>query len=545
MKFFLKVILSLVLVVTTGVLVVSVIAGYNGSMSLLIRFLHEEIRADKILLLVSTNKFLLFQFILFFTLVVLVVLLIKFNTIWDFMQKSFSGFKEAFSQVFKDAGSTALSILILPVVSYIFFAFYLPVAYDEASTYVNFTSRSPLVSMLYYPAPNNHILHSVITNFTRYIPLLPPLQCMRISSIIASLMTCIVLFSFVRKYYSVNSALTVAGLSSVLFLYVYYSFASRGYALVNLFFVLCLYCVYKIIFENNQRRHWFYFSFFSVLGFYTMPSFLYPFFTLNLILLLVNFKGIFRQAISGIAIVIATAILYLPVVALNGLDALTNNKQLQSATRAEVLALFPKFASNSLAEITGINFLVIIPLLLVALLVLIIQKRNLEVKLVAAFILAPILLMWLHPVIPFARTFSYYSIVLPFLCILPVNPYLKKNSSKYVAAIVIIIQCIFLYSFYTKMKLHKSENMQYAEINKHIAGNYSYYLNCKWYDAVLSFELKTHNFKNSVVTYNNPQIKMSADTVNGYDYIIIDKVYDETKTMTPLYSDKITNVYKK
>jgi len=354
-----------------------------------------------------------------------------------------------------------------------------------------------------------------------------------------------VVFSFVKKYYSVNSALIVVSLSSALFLYVYYSFVSRGYALVSLFFVLCLYCVYKITFENNRVRHWAYFSLFSVLGFYTMPSFLYPFFTLNLLLLLLNFSGILRQIVSGIAIIAITIFLYLPIIAVNGLDVLMNNKLLQSATRTEVLTVFPRFASDSLAEITGVSFLVIIPLLLLALLVLILQKRHLEIKLVAAFIIAPILLMWLHPVIPFARTFSYYSIVLPFLFIITLSPYLGKFPAKYIAIVAVAIQCIFLSRFYIKMKQHKSENMQYAEFNKSIAGNNRYYLNCKWYDAVLSFELKSRNFKDAQMTYNNPQVKVSADTIVNYDYIIIDKAYDETKTMTPLYSDKVTNIYKK
>jgi hypothetical protein len=87
--------------------------------------------------------------------------------------------------------------------------------------------------------------------------------------------------------------------------------------------------------------------------------------------------------------------------------------------------------------------------------------------------------------------------------------------------------------------------MQYAEINKRIAGNHRYYLNCKLCDVPLSFELKSRKLDSAVIEYNNPQVNVNADTVNGYDYIMVDKVYDRTQTMTPLYSDKITNVYKK
>src|SRR5262249_55441328 len=151
--------------------------------------------------------------------------------------------------------------------------------------------------------------------------------------------------------------------------------------------------VYKIIFENNRARHWAYFSLFSFMGFYVMPSFLYPFFTLNLVLLLLNFRGLFRQVLFGIATVVAVVIVYMPVVTVNGMDVLTGRKQMQSTARSEVLSSFPQFASDSLAEVTGISFPVLAFLLLAALLILILQKNNRAIKLLAAFVTAPLLLM--------------------------------------------------------------------------------------------------------------------------------------------------------
>src|SRR5712671_5590327 len=183
MKFFLKIVLWLVTIVIIGSVAASFIIGYEGSMSRLISFLHEELRAGKILALVTVSKFLLLQIILLIAGLALLLLLFKFNSSWEFLLKRFRSFKESWGQVFRDMLQPDVRLIfVLPFAGYIFFAFYLPVAYDEASTYLNFTSHSPLVSMLYYPAPNNHILHSVITSFTKYIPLLGPLQCMRISS---------------------------------------------------------------------------------------------------------------------------------------------------------------------------------------------------------------------------------------------------------------------------------------------------------------------------------------------------------------------------
>src|SRR5436190_8021260 len=152
MKFLSKVLLLLAVTVLAGLLAASVIAGYNASVSFLVSTIHEEARVTKIFSLVTENKFLLLQLILFFILSIIIFFLVKFNAIWEITLKFLHQFKKSFVQILGNAlRSDTLFIFILPVASYIFFAFYLPVTYDEASTYVNFTSRSPLVSMLYYP----------------------------------------------------------------------------------------------------------------------------------------------------------------------------------------------------------------------------------------------------------------------------------------------------------------------------------------------------------------------------------------------------------
>jgi hypothetical protein len=179
-----------------------------------------------------------------------------------------------------------------------------------------------------------------------------------------------------------------------------------------------------------------------------MPTFLYPYLTLNLLLLLNNFKGFLRQAIFGLITLAITAVFYLPVIAVNGTNVLLQSRQSDDTSRWEVLGLFSAFASKALVEVTGISFPVIVLLSLAAVLVMVIQKRQFGIKLAAAFIVGPLLLTVLHPVIPFARTFSYYCIVLPFLCIIPLNSFLEKFHRKYIITAVLFVQVIFLYSFF-------------------------------------------------------------------------------------------------
>src|SRR5262245_44748307 len=102
MKFFLKIILWLAVIVFAGMLAASLIAGYNASMSFLVSLLHEEARADKILRLISGNKFLLLQVILFIVTIAPTFLLSKFNAAWQFISHYSKNFRISFVQVFRE-----------------------------------------------------------------------------------------------------------------------------------------------------------------------------------------------------------------------------------------------------------------------------------------------------------------------------------------------------------------------------------------------------------------------------------------------------------
>ena len=64
MKLFLKIVLWLITLAIVSSVAAFFIIGYDGSMSRLISFLHEESRGGKILTLVTVNKFFLLQIIL-------------------------------------------------------------------------------------------------------------------------------------------------------------------------------------------------------------------------------------------------------------------------------------------------------------------------------------------------------------------------------------------------------------------------------------------------------------------------------------------------
>jgi hypothetical protein len=92
------------------------ISGYKATVSFLVSTIHEEARAAKIFSLVTANKFLLLQLILFFILGIIIFLLVKFNAIWEITLRFLHQFKKSFVQIFGNAlRSDTLFIFILPV----------------------------------------------------------------------------------------------------------------------------------------------------------------------------------------------------------------------------------------------------------------------------------------------------------------------------------------------------------------------------------------------------------------------------------------------
>ncbi|MFT3796806.1 hypothetical protein [Flavobacterium sp.] len=123
------------------------------------------------------------------------------------------------------------------------------------------------------------------------------------------------------KHFDYKLALVVVAISSVLFLNLYYSYMSRGYSLVTLFFILALQASFDTIKLENNRKHWVFFGIASVLGFYAMPSFLYPFVTLNVLILYFRRANLWPQLATGFSVVLVVSLLYLPIVANDGIGA--------------------------------------------------------------------------------------------------------------------------------------------------------------------------------------------------------------------------------
>lgn len=540
--FYILLFVMVVLLIT--ILAVLISMGYEKTLSFLIDLFKFERYTNQIQFLISKNKFITIQIVVLFQIVFFSIIIKyyefishKFIIYLNDLNNSLSIYKNLFKGV-------NLYIVILPIISIVYFAFSLPISYDEAWTYLNFTERGIISSLAYYPAPNNHILHSLLTNLIYYILPFAPLLCLRLPTIIISLLLIGVSIAFLTKHYNQKVGILVSGLFPILYMSLYFSYMSRGYALVLLFFVLSLNFILNIIKNNNQERDWFWFTIFSVLGFFTMPSYLYVFIIMNTILLIFYKKSIlYKQIKSLFFIITAVCILYLPVIIVSGLNSLINNKFVAPISRDIVISKLPVFFTNALENLFGFNIYISGLIFLISILLIGKNKDWFHLKLLLIFLTLPPILLVAHSVIPFSRTFNYYTFILIYLFIISIRFYIEKVNIKILLIIILFIQALLILNFNHHIYNSEVYAIKSKEINSEILEDDKLYVvNSNLFDAYLFYELKVNDINNYKVKYY-PHISMSADTIYNSDYTIIDIDVDETKVKKPIYTTDFYNIY--
>ncbi len=244
-------------------------------------------------------------------------------------------------------GATLGFILLLKV----YILVYYPILVDEIFTYLYFVSKGSLVSAVYYPGPNNHIFFSLIASWGEtFRPILgaEPIWWMRGISVGASMITCIFMWLWLKKELGIYYAFTGILLLNLIPIYTVYSVLARGYSLLTLWVLLNAYSMCKLL-ENNPNRVWsITWVLSSVAGFYTVPTFLYPWLALggggvSLACYQKNLNLVRTMAkLSGIT-VLGTFLVYLPVFAINGWQAVLRNDWVKPLPYAELFHRLPSY----------------------------------------------------------------------------------------------------------------------------------------------------------------------------------------------------------
>jgi hypothetical protein len=438
-------------------------------------------------------------------------------------------------------------VLFIPLSCSIYYAITLPVTYDEAFTYVYFTHISPMASMAFYPSPNNHILFSLATNAFHYLPFIPDLVSMRMPSILLALGSWSVGYYGYARYAGGKVALIYTAMVSMVFMSVYYSYMARGYGMVMFFFILSMYACWRICSREGSRNHWILFVLANILGCYAMPSFLYATVSGGVLLILYA-AGQWKSILWSIAWISAVLLfLYMPVFIVNGWDAVFNNRWVQGVPFHIFRSKVDSFWYQSLGEMFGLHTMMILTLLGIGLGFL---AYRMQWKLLNAFLiiaLTPVLILTYQSVIPYARTFVYFIPVLCLIMVAPFTAWLQKTANGILLAIALTLQIVLGLNFQRLIGSYDGVYHDYHLAAMQMVGdNRSFYFDSELFDTVMAFELETRGYRMKKAANMYPTLArpISADTIHGYDYIIIEKNLDETTLKQPVIETNRLNIYQ-
>jgi hypothetical protein len=242
-----------------------------------------------------------------------------------------------------------LLILALAVTVRVRFLFE-PMRYDEAYTFLTYASKPLHIGLTKYWT-NNHLLNTFLMHVACSIFGNKP-WVLRLPVLLAGTLVVPAIYLAVRALYDKHAAILAAGVAASSSALVEYSVNARGYIYVCLFFLLTL-ALATHIRQNANPGAWGLFSLFAALGFYSLPTMLYPFgvvasWLFLSIILQSPEQGrgtlLKRYSLSLLLAGLLTALLYLPVLVVSGLQSITENdvvaKDFVSETLSEYLPEF-------------------------------------------------------------------------------------------------------------------------------------------------------------------------------------------------------------
>lgn len=312
----------------------------------------------------------------------------------------------------------------------IYFLTLLPLFVDEAFSYIYFVNKGFLVTMTYYPGPNNHVAYNLIANCFDLFSL-SGIWVMRLPSLIISMMTFILLFVFVKRGSNFFTAISTVWILNTFFSYNYYSVSGRGYILYVLCFVCTIYALHQSIITKKQYYVVFY-GMFSIIGLCTIPTFVYPVVSCFIIgIISISNKRKWIQ--YHLCIFVGTIIFYTPIILINGLKSLIGNNWVKSLNFSEFLNRFGSYILNSydwLWNLEELSIGIIFSTVLIVVVSIQYYKSSPKIIFVSLFFALPFCILFFQKVLPFPRIWIYLLPLQSLLLALFFNKIISYSNQK-------------------------------------------------------------------------------------------------------------------
>lgn len=258
-----------------------------------------------------------------------------------------------------------LGFFFLGVFFYCLYKFYTtPKHQDEHWSYNFFVQEGFWVLLTYYPDTNNHIFFNIICYGLSYI-FSDPRWIMKLPALL-SFLTCLgVVFIYLLRGRNFWRAFLSISLSFFIYESRQYAYIGRGHLLLSVFVLLTSIFLIEFL-RSRERGYIFYFTICAILGFYTIPSFVFHFMALAIFLIAYIFlfenggdKKLWQQTLlTALGVIIGTTICYLPVILVSGGEALFANKWVKPLSEQAFWRLYFVFGAELFEYLLGvINFL--------------------------------------------------------------------------------------------------------------------------------------------------------------------------------------------
>lgn len=237
--------------------------------------------------------------------------------------------------------------LLVYLIKSVLYIFWFPAQHDELWNYNTY-----IVQPFYYSClvRNNYPLHNMMLNLADLLPFKNKEVLMRLPNLLVGTVLYFFTFYSSRKL-SGNGFLAACAsiVMSVMPMVTFYTLYARGTLLALLVSALFLYAVYDYLaYKKGSSVFWIVVS--IVLGFYSIPTFLFPF-VIGVFFIMAG-GGMNRQIIKGVtAALLMVALLYLPMVLGVGGGAMLS----EAASRQPFASLLPVFKKFS--RITIVSFM--------------------------------------------------------------------------------------------------------------------------------------------------------------------------------------------
>jgi len=214
-----------------------------------------------------------------------------------------------------------------------------PFRYDESYTFIAFAMRPLRAAISDYHLPNNHVFHTALVHIS-YRLFGPQPWAVRLPALIAGVLLIPATYLASASLYKLRViALLGAALVASSWALIDSSTNARGYTMLALFWLLSL-ALAAYLRQHVNLAGWGILALLIALGFYTIPIMLYPF---GILMVWLSLSWLFQDITPkygksfplylfaiGLVAAALTLLLYLPVLRVSGLSAITANQYVRS-----------------------------------------------------------------------------------------------------------------------------------------------------------------------------------------------------------------------